>query len=209
MKIISYYTEHTPYEQVAKDFIIPSCKKWNLDCDIQGIEDKGSWSANTAMKSSFIKEMLLKYKEPVTFLDADAKIVQFPYLLFQIKPYVDLAFHHFNWYGHWRNDWNNNSKIELLSGTMYWNYNKKILQLLDKWICKVNENIHKWEQKVLEEIVYTRKDLTIANLPAEYCCVLMQDNSIPNYIKDPVIIHMQASRKYKRWKSERKSNERI
>ena len=197
MKIISYYTKNTPYEQVANDFIIPSVKKFNLDNEIKPISTLGSWSANTGYKCSFIKEMLLKYKTPVCFLDCDAQIVKYPSLLYNIPKYIDLAYHHFNWFGHWRGQWDNKSKIELLSGTMVWAYNDKVLQLLDEWIDTVNKDSRTWEQKILEKIVYAKKDLNIFNLPAEYCCVLMQDYSIPKYIKSPVIIHHQASRRFK------------
>lgn len=101
--------------------------------------------------------------------------------------------------GHWRNDWSTeNEKIELLSGTMYWAYNEKVLALIDEWIIRVNEKINQWEQKTLEKLVYSQKDkLNIYDLPASYCCVLMQDNSVPNYIDKPVIIHTQASRRWK------------
>ena len=199
MKFIGFYTKDTPYEQLANENLIASYERWNLSYDVKGIPDRKSWAENTAMKSKIIKEMLLKYKEPVVFLDADATIEKFPELFFQIPNNVDLAFHHFNWFGHWRNQWENKTRIELLSGTMYWGYNEKTLNLLDEWIVKVQEHIHKWEQKILEEIVYAKNNLNIMDLPAEYCCVIRQNNTIPNYIKEPVIIHWQASRQYKRW----------
>lgn len=203
-KIISYYTRSTPYEQVAKEFIIPSCKKWNLDAEILAIEDKGSWQANTGIKGQLIKDSLLKYKEPVWFVDCDAEIVKYPELLFRIPKEIDLGYCHFNWFGHWRGQWENTSNIQLLTGTMYWAYNEKILALLDEWINKVQSNLQKWEQIALEEIVYARNDLNIFKVPYEYCCVVKQDYSIPNYIKEPVIVHWQKSRLYKRWWQEQK-----
>jgi hypothetical protein len=200
MKIVSYYTKNTPYEQVANEFLIPSVQKWGLDYDIKAIDDFGNWQLNTGYKSKFIKEMLLKHKEPVVFLDCDASIVIYPELLYNIPKDIDLGFFHFNWFGHWRGQWENTSKIELLSGTMYWDYNEKVLKLIDEWISKIDENVNRWEQKVLEEIVFARTDLNIYKLPAEYCCVLMQNNTIPKYINDPVIIHHQASRLYRNWR---------
>ena len=198
MKIISYYTKNTPYQAVAERFLIPSLEKFGLDSEVKEYEDKGSWGANTGIKSQFILETLLKYKEPVVFVDCDAEIVRPPTLLYQISEDVDIGYYHFNWYGHWRNQWENTTKIELLSGTMYFNYNEKVIGLLQEWIGKVQTNLNRWEQKVLEEIVYARTDLNIYKIPAEYCCVLKQDYSIPAYIKDPIIIHNQASRLFKR-----------
>ena len=207
MIFISYYTKDTPYKAVMNDCLLPSLKEWGLTYDIEAIEDRGNWQKNTGYKCEFIKKMLLKHKESVCFLDSDALIMQFPSLICSLPNDFDLAYHFFNWYGHWRNQWDNTSKIELLSGTMVFNYNDKVLALLNEWIYQVNSNINKWEQKVLEEIVYARDDLNIIDLPAEYCTVLMQDNSIPKYVKDPIIIHTQASRKYKHWWRDRKIQE--
>lgn len=206
MIFVSYYTKNTPYENIMMTHLKKSLDEFKLPYVISSIDDRGSWAKNTAYKSTFIKDMLLKYKQMICFLDADAKIIRFPKLLFELPQDIDLAYHHFNWYKHWRNEENNVSKIELLSGTMLWNYNDKVLKLLDTWIQKVNENVNKWEQKVLEEIVYARNDLNIYNLPAEYCCVLMQDYSVPKYIKTPIIVHCQASRKYKRWHHNKEKN---
>lgn len=200
MIIISYVTLNTSYVDVLNEKLLPSLIKWNLAHEIVYIESKGSWAANTAMKSQIIKDMLLKYRQPICFIDADATIEHYPTLLFNIPQEYDISFHYLNWYGHWRNDWNNLSRMELLSGTMIWNYNEKTLALLDTWIEQVNKNINIWEQKVLEQIVKSKSDLKIYPLPAEYCCVVKADYTIPSYIKEPIIIHWQASREYKRRK---------
>jgi len=200
MIFISYATLETPYEEVIKSHLIPSLKKFGLSYEIAYVKDQGSWQKNTALKSKIIKQMLLKYKEAVCFLDSDAVIEKKPDLLLSIPKNIDIAYHEFNWYGHWRGQWDNTTKMELLSGTMVFNYNARVLGLLDEWIEKVYENLNIWEQKVLEQIVYARQDLNIYKLPASYCCVLMQDYTIPAYIKEPVIVHHQASRKYRNFK---------
>jgi len=168
---ISYATLDTPYEEVIKTHLIPSLKKFGLAYEISYVKDQGSWGKNTALKSKIIKTMLLKHQEAVCFLDADAIIEKRPDLLLSIPKHIDLAYHEFNWYGHWRGQWENTTKLELLSGTMVFNYNAKVLALLEEWIEKVYENINVWEQKVLETLVYSKDNLNIYNLPAEYCCV--------------------------------------
>lgn len=198
MIIISYATLNTPYTEVIKKRLIPSLEQWNLKHDIAYPKDKGSWAANTALKCQIIKDMLLKHKEPVCFIDSDATIEKYPELLFNLPEVYDIAFHYLNWYGHWRNQWENTAKMELLSGTMVWNYNEKVLSLLDDWIKEVNKDIGVWEQQVLNDIVKERDDLVIYVLPAEYCCVVKQDYSIPKYISDPIIVHWQASRQYRK-----------
>ena len=204
MKIISYYTKDTPYEDVMNDNLLPSLKKWNLDYEIKAYADRGNWSNNTAIKSEFIEEMLIKHKQPVVFLDCDATIEKYPSLLYEIPKDVDLGFHHFNWFGFWRGQWENKTNIQLLSGTMYWAYNEKVLNLIDGWMLKIKENPHMWEQVTLQKIVYARNDLKIFDIPQEYCCVVRQDYTVPDFIKDPIIIHWQASRKYARGEWRRK-----
>lgn len=197
MIIVSYYTKNTPYETVINKCLIPSLERFNLESDIQAIDDLGNWQNNTGYKSKLIRDMLLKHKQPVVFLDSDATIEQYPYLLYNIQDNIDIAYHHFLWKKHWRNEIDPNEKHQLLSGTMYFAYNERVLKLINEWIIKVDENINVWEQKTLEDLVNSKTDLKIENLPAEYCCVLMQDNSIPKYINNPIIVHHQASRKYK------------
>jgi len=197
MKIISFFSKNTPYETVINEHLIPSIKKFDLDHEIIGIEDKGSWQLNVSYKPYFIKNMLLKHKESVCFIDSDGEIVQHPSLLFTVPKDAIFSYHPLHWHGHWKNDWKNTSYFELLTGTMLWNYTPESLEFLDKWIAHVEKDKNNWGQKALETMIETMQPLNLHFLPAEYCCVLMHDNSIPKYITDPVIIHHQASRKYK------------
>lgn len=198
MIFVSYYTKKTPYETVLKTHLLPSLQHFGLEYDIEAIDNKGSWAKNTAYKPQLILNMLKKHKQDVCFLDADARIVKYPRLLFEISDDYDLACHFLNWYGHWRKQWNKD-KFELLSGTMIFKYKPKVLELVEEYKNAVNNDVQKWEQKVLQGIVENRKDLKIYKLPASYCCVVMQDYSIPEYISDPIIVHTQASRIYKRF----------
>lgn len=197
MIIVSYYTVSTPYEKVIQDCLLPGLRKFNLQYDIQSIEDEGTWAKNTAYKSKFILDMLLKYKQDVCFLDSDAIITKYPSLLYEIPNEYDIAAHWFDWFLHWRKKAGQDN-FHLLSGTMVFKYKPKVIELVKLWREEVLKDLGTWEQKILETIIRERKDIKVYGLPAEYCCVVMQDNSIPFYIKDPVIIHTQASRKYKR-----------
>jgi len=205
MIICSYYTQNTPYESVIKDCLIPGLKKYDLEYDIEAIDDLGDWQNNTGYKSKLIKKMLLKHKQPVCFLDADAKIAQYPELLFNLPKDIDIAYHHFNWFGFWRGQWENKSNIQLLSGTMTFSYNEKVLSLVDEWINKVSRDKGTLEQKILDDIVTSKTDLNIYDLPMEYCCIIKSDGSICDKVTTPVILHCQASRQYKRgeWRNKK------
>ena len=195
MIYISYYTKNTPYEKVMKEKLLPSLQKWNLKYDIEGIEDLGNWQRNTHYKAEFIKKMLLKHKQPVIFLDADATIEQYP-KLFKTLYLYDISYHELDWNLQWRGKSGN--KKEILSGTLWLNYTKNILTFLDAWIEENQKSIN-WEQrnmaKVLKKLKYKLK---IYPLPPEYITIVKHNNKVPKHIKNPVIIHWQASRQYKK-----------
>ena len=200
MIFISYYTKNTPYERVIKTHLLPSLKKWNLKYDIEAIEDQGNWQRNTHHKAKFIKKMLLKHKQPIVFLDADATIEDYPMLLDILDIYYnyDIALHYLDWYLLWRKQ-KENPKRETLSGTLYLRYNEKVLQFLDEWIEENNKNTI-WEQRNMEKILTNWKDkLKVYDLPPEYCAIKLPNGQIPtHYVKEkPVILHHQVSRKYK------------
>jgi hypothetical protein len=197
MIFISYYTKNTPYEEVMNTHLLPSLEKFQLTYHIEAVEDMGGWQANTGYKCRFIKKMLEKYQQPVIFLDCDAVIEQPPNLFEELPKDVDIAVHFLSWFRFWRGQ-DNDSKKELLSGTMFINYTPNALVLLNDWIESVKNNPTKWEQRVLEEIVNNySKPLKVYGLPIEYCTIIKQNGTIPAYIEHPVIIHHQASRKYK------------
>lgn len=198
MIYISYFTQHTPYEEVIETHLHPTLHKWKLNHDIESIIDKGNWQKNTHYKAEFIKKMLLKHKQPVIFLDADAKILENPVLFEKLNDY-DVGLHYSDWRLLWRKE-KGQDKREALSGTLYLNYNEKALKFLDEWIEKNNNNIQ-WEQRNMEILLEEWKNkIKVYKLPPEYCVIIMRDGSIPEwYITEkPVILHHQVSRKYKK-----------
>lgn len=199
MIYISYYTISTPYEKVVNQYLIPSLIRWNLPYDIEPIENLGSWTANTHYKVTFLKKMLLKHKQPIVFLDADATIEQYPSLFDTLSnSNYDIGVHYFDTNLFWRGQIGL-EKREALSGTLYLNYNSKVLNFLDEWI-EENKRLNQLEQKNMQGILKKFEDkLNIFSLPIEYATIIRKDNSIPDYIKNPVIIHHQVSREFKNW----------
>ena len=99
---ISYATLNTPYIQVIESQLIPSPRSFKLPHYIEYITDKGNWNKNTNYKSTFILKMLNKHKCPVIFLDADATILKFPSLFYEIPNDYDLCAHYLDWHKMWR-----------------------------------------------------------------------------------------------------------
>lgn len=192
---VSYYTIDTPYEQVIKKYLLPSLEKWNLKHHLQAVLDLGSWQANTSFKASFILEMLNTYKRPVVFLDADASIEEYPNLFFEIDNDRDLAIAMLDWNLQWRGKPGN--KFELLSGTIMFNYNHKVLNLVKEWNRQCATQTGTWEQKILQRVIDETPNLKLYLLPKEYFAIVLYNGQVPKYISKPVIIHHQASRLYK------------
>jgi lipopolysaccharide biosynthesis glycosyltransferase len=186
---VSFYTAKTPYEELAKSILIPSLERANLPYEVDSIDTKGSWKFNTDYKPIFLKEKLQKY-DTIVWLDCDAEVKRNPDLLFNIPPEFNIALHILDWNKQYK--YTNNMK-EVLSGTLL--LRKGAMDIVDKWIKKSSE--YNWEQKALEKILKDTK-YPYYELPAEYCTVITKDGGIPDYIKEPVIIHYQASRRYRR-----------
>jgi hypothetical protein len=190
---VSFVTKNSPYEKVVEDYLLPTLKKFNLPYDIDYIETKKSWMENIQYKPTFLKNMLLKHKCPIVSLDADATIEKDPVLFNTISEH-DIGAFYLDWKMWYSSRYD---KKELLGGTLYFNYNDKVLAFLDKWIQKQNEKMQ-WAQRVLQQLVLENPDIKIYSLPIEYCFI--DSNKFPNLKKEAVIIHHQLSRKYRHWK---------
>lgn len=190
-KIVSYYTQNTPYEEVAKTHLIPCLDRLGLTYHIEPINSLGNWKLNTDFKPKFLLEEL-EYEEEVCWIDVDATIEEYPSLLYNIPEQYPIALHYLDWnkqYGYQDN------RKEALSGTMV--LRKSAIPLIKEWIKLCKD--FSWEQRALEQAI---KNLGIVpfELPPEYCCVVTRDYRIPTYIPAPIIVHWQASRKFKKLK---------
>lgn len=196
MLVISFATFDTPYISVINQFLLPSLIKFSIPYDIAYPEDKGSWQLNTQLKPTVIKEMLLKHKQAIVYLDSDATIEYYPELFDKLQDY-DIGIHYFDFYKFWRNK-EGNAKREVLGGTLYFNYNEKVLAFMDAWIKQTQGNYN--DQQSLNIVVTQWKTkLNIYNLPIEYITI-RKGKFVPPEIKNPCIIHNQVSRLYRGWK---------
>jgi len=187
---------YTASEQLTKDFeeIIIKCG-WNCNItkkisgfgkNIFVIRIRTNSNATIRKQHKFISN----YNGSVYCVSTDNNII-----------YVRKNFKNPCWSGNclqWRNHPGN--RHEMLSGTMLFKYNDKVISLLDDFIAEINSNPALWEQKSMENVMKRRKDIKVKELPKEYIVIPKQDNSIPPHInkKEIVIWHEQASRKYRK-----------
>jgi hypothetical protein len=181
--IVSFYTKDTPYDIEVMAMRESAIKVGLTKFYLCGIKSRGSWIANCQAKA----EVLLSYTnvihEPFLYVDADAIFKQYPTMFEHQWPY-DIGFHYFK-------------GEELLSGTIWVNPTHATKALLKSWLA-INQHMPTaWDQKTLQRAAQMQSGLRILHLPPEYTWIF--DLSEQQYgHKDPVIVHMQASRKYKR-----------
>ena len=195
---IAFYTKDSPYEQIAKEKLIPSLERFNLNYEIIQTESQGNWYKNVAEKPKIILDYLVEYpfQYNVVILDVDAIIEKEPILFNEIPDKYDIAFHYLDW-SIWYRYQNCNIK-ELLTGTMLFRNRPQVRELCKEWYSQAKET-QQWEQKVLERII-GNYNLKIFELPIEYIYI----NTLPNGSKprisdeNVVIRHFQASRTWKR-----------
>lgn len=186
MKYISYYTMNTPYECDAGRLEM-SFLNHNLDFCIYRVQNFRSWEKNCQYKAKVIRGALDDFKCPVVYTDIDSEVLKDPVLFNGLD--CDFA----SGYIKYTKDMPTRRCSGLLSGTMFFNYNQKALDLLDRWIEK-NETNYEWDQRNLEHVLDKRK-LDHYKLPDCYCKIF---DSKWQKCDDPVILHHQKSRIYKR-----------
>ena len=178
--VVGYYTIGTPYEQEIL-MMRASVEQFGIKTSIKGFYPRKSWLANVSYKPQFIKECLETIDTDIVYLDADAVMHEYPYLFDDIHD--DIGVHY------WRR------RSEYLAGTLYVKNNKAGRDFISHWDEVQSQNL-----EVLDLIIFKRlireamsKGLKVFQLPASYAQIfdLMKDSG------QPVISHMQASRRYK------------
>jgi hypothetical protein len=190
--IVGYYTKNTPYEAEAQK-LITSCNKLGLRHSIMGVDNLGSWQANTRFKAKFMLDMLINNPSMrLLYVDVDAVMHRMPNLFINYSADIAVRFQDFTY-----------RKNECLSGTIYMENNLKTRKLCELWL---NENVsegpnaktfEQWNLGKIIEKMAVSDGLVCKNLPPEYTFIFDSMRKIyPNAV--PVIEHFQASRKYKK-----------
>lgn len=197
-RIGSFYSIASPYEKIVRDYLMDSCSKLNLQPLVVETQNFHNWYRNVAEKPKVILSLLnyIENDECLVFVDADAKIIQYPQLFHEIPEEYDIAVHYLNW-----NEWYGYKQpkpvMELLTGTMFLRNNDKIKELCKEWDKKAIET-KEWEQKVLQKVI-KNYDLKKYLLPCSYCYMASTPSGKPIVkIEEPFIIHYQLGRTLKR-----------
>lgn len=180
--VCAYYTINTGYAEEIKN-LEASLKKHNLPYELVGIPNQGGFQANTHYKAYFIKQMMFRhFPKDILYLDADARVQQYPVLFDTFKG--DVGVFYLDKYGH-----------DLISSTLYFANNAKAMEVIERWIAYQFDYPLIWDQKVLQYVIDQSTDLNLnlVQLPPNYCQIfdLMQE------FGNPVIEQFQASRRFR------------
>ena len=180
--VICFYTKNTDYEVVARK-LIASCERSHLEHRVVGVEPRGSWEANCAIKAEFVLETWKATGRPVLWVDADAILHSEPNLLRGVT--ADFAIHRCR-------DW------EFASGTLFFNQTPAAGALLRRWVARCKAFPQVWDQVNLDlawEDTAASYPLETLWLPEPYCRIFdLHEGRSP---AAGVVEHFQASRQLK------------
>ncbi len=171
---VGFYTPTYKDEAVE---CVATLDAFGLEHEFVPVESKGSWVANCAMKPSIISALMRRHPlRPLVYLDVDARVRQYP-AKFDDFSDDDFGCHFFR-------------GQELLSGTLYIAPSLNARWIISGWEIECERSPELWDQKVLERVLKIVSFAKVRRLPSRYCRIFDQ-----NEMGDPVIEHMQASRR--------------
>jgi hypothetical protein len=187
MKIVTFATIDTMYEAAAEN-LKKSCIEFGHDCTIVKVPDKGKWLENIQYKAGVILDFAntLEEGEVFMYLDADAVIR---------KPGLENVLNQSCQFGaHIR------VGGELLSGTLFIRNCAKSREILTLWKAECASNPGVWDQITLHNVIKANSErigLSMQNTGYEFTRIFDRGNV------EPVVEHMQMSRKTKRLEARR------
>jgi len=204
---VTAYTIDTPYEQEVKG-LISGLEEHGVEYSLVGYKSVGDWRKNCQNKQKFIIDTLRKGNRPVVWLDADARLRAYP-KLFDNYP-CDVGLYK-RLHTSKQKAQLNGSQYHWESGTMYYKPTGDVFEFLECQM-KLFEMFDAGQFSIWPETawfidhfnsgVFNNGDIrfVVGELPVTYSYI--QDTTHPDetpFKDDAVIIHTQASR---RWKDE-------
>lgn len=119
------------------------------------------WKASVLYKPKFIRKKLEAHPDrDIIWIDADAKLLDFPKFLMAEKPEFDISFYHMDTLGN-----------EPFGGTVFYRNRPSVYSLVNQWEAEVKKNPKDLDEQSLSKVVRDRKDIVFQILPPEYCWV--------------------------------------
>lgn len=160
-------------------------RKFKLDHEVVPMDSTGRWATNCAKKPQFIWSMIsANPTRPIVWLDADCEVKRLP-RIFLSRREEDMAV--------CRYQWKRAKKVELFSGTLFFNCTPAARKVVDRWIEIQATEPETWDQVALRKALTLVPEVVVYPLPVEYCFIFdFHRDEIPE--ARPVIEHYQRSR---------------
>lgn len=184
--IVSFYTPNYRFEH---ERLWRSLVKFDFDYRIEPIASRGQWIDNVYYRAEFVLAMMEECQRDIVWLDVDAEVLRSPDLFRNFTG--DFCAGVFHWPPYENHP---NGFEEVLGGTMYFAYNDRVLDLVRLWV-RLNTELprQKRSQIVLQKAIESWSGVW-CHLPDEYVYI---PRFMPN-VTNPVIMHHQASGKYRK-----------
>jgi len=194
--IFTFYTKNTPYEEEAKR-LTKDCMKIGVPITVLKVSSTGSWVENTMLKPKMILKALERTDyDCLVWVDADARMQLYPYFFEKLdRDGTDFSVFQMG------------SKSRVTSGTIFMRNNDKVKEFVSQWMHVAEKSKERLgDQHALRHLIkkcgYKKFNIKYKPLPYTYCYIF--DDSLrhlaPNIkpLNGPaVILHTQASRKYR------------
>ncbi len=162
---ISYYTVDTPYEDMAKE-LADSLDRLNMPHEFEGLASRGSWVANTCLKSECVSRFWNAAEGPICWLDADSTVAREPWFLCD-NPFDFAIVRRHGW--------------RFMSGMIFLNKTAGAQALLTEWTALCKRYPYVWDQALLSFAWYTvarRGGIRTLWLPVDIFDIPAQGNAI-------------------------------
>jgi len=176
----------TPKYRKAMEGLVASLENLCLDFLAAHLPSLGSWRLDCLRKIDFLSRMLKAHDRPVVWIDADAKILDYPEMLFHVAS--DLA------YSKWESP--GGSVTMHLTGTIYLSNTSESRAFLDHWASMAGKDVP-CDMTAFIRAVNTMK-VSQFHLPVEYCWIENYHDRFYGNEKKPIILHYRHSRLHRK-----------
>lgn len=189
--VICFYTLNTPYQQEVIH-LKNSCSHFGIPIEVEGVDSKGTWAANIALKPRFILKKLREIKGPILWVDADAVFLQKPDFSLFLESDISVRFNEV---------FAEKRELAINGGTIFINQTSKAKKFIERWVERCDqlnqkEYIPFVDQIGLYDVLQEQREAKIFPLPISYCKIFDIDTFFIDD-EDVVIEHRQASRQCK------------
>ena len=173
--------------------LIASCKRFNLETSIEGVESFGAWELNCAYKPFFILKKLEELQRPLLWVDADGVFLREP--TWQEAFEADMAVR-------LEPTLPQDHPSRVISSTIFVRPTENAVKLLKIWVqhcyAQLTDPHRKeefWDQVALRDAIAVSL-AHVASLPLSYAKIYDHPGDC-RAVPEPVIEHYQASRRFK------------